>query len=933
MAVANFSSPNPRVWLENENFTQTTHANNTGQIGDFARSVSNGYTDETLLKFDVSSLAGATVTAVSLDITCNTKGGSSTGATATVWEQDKTNPTGWSSPPEFDDFAQTVWTNSLSTQTVANTGSYNFATSAAFVAYVQSWIDDSADNWGVVVAVNFGAIGWYLSLDAATLNVTYTIPSEDNTKIAYTRAGSSVFNVPAGVSSVTIKSWGGGAGGAGGGTSGVGGSGGGGGYVQGTIAVTPGEALNIHVGGKGGLGTFPATLSGSGGGGAGRSSVSRDNTPLFIAGAGGGGGGGDNSTATADGAGGAGGAGTGGSGGNSSSSIGAGGGTQVDGGAGGIGGANVGVKGEPPAALTLGNCLKFDASPESVNLGTSSVFNFTTNFTLECWINPSVVVGTQNTRAIGSRSNDTLHGVGFGYNGSSRFLFTTFGHQDFLFDATVSTNTWTHIAVSFSSGFSARLYVNGVFQQQITGSTAATTSGINMYIGQGGSGIEYFTGKIDEVRMWNDIRTDAEIKKFYSEEVDSGSANLVGYWKLDEGSGSTTADETTNNNDGTLLNMEADDWIVPSDWVPPVTAGAGGDGADGTDGAPATKGGEANGGITNGGDGGLGDAEPAAIGFGGGGGGGSGYGGGGGGAGSVAANAGGGGGGGGSNYIDSGATTTTNSQASGVTPPNTGDGDYQANAGVGGAGGATSTAGSNGNDGRVVILWSGATFYYGLQFTAAVNEYLSSVSAFTPPANGSVAFWIYMYDNPGTDIIKLLGYDGLWEIGFNTLVPGSIRHQLNQGVTPFDSNTIFQAYRSYHVVCTYTSGGNARIIVDGVLDKTATGQTGSPAASGTLYLGNTTGTPSAQNFNGLLEDIRIYDRVLSDAECATIHACKGTDGISFGLLNRWLLNEGPMETGGSGTGIIKDIAINKLNMTPNMTPRFKGSQLKIRRFG
>jgi hypothetical protein len=41
-------------------------------------------------------------------------------------------------------------------------------------------------------------------------------------------------------------------------------------------------------------------------------------------------------------------------------------------------------------------------------------------------------------------------------------------------------------------------------------------------------------GEIDEVRMWNVVRTPAEISQFYGCPVDPQSPGLVGYWRFDE---------------------------------------------------------------------------------------------------------------------------------------------------------------------------------------------------------------------------------------------------------------------------------------------------------------------------------------------------------------------------------------------------------------
>lgn len=95
-----------------------------------------------------------------------------------------------------------------------------------------------------------------------------------------------------------------------------------------------------------------------------------------------------------------------------------------------------------------------------------------------------------------------------------------------------------------------------------------------------------------------------------------------------------------------------------------------------------------------------------------------------------------------------------------------------------------------------------------------------------------------------------------------------------------------------------------------------------PADSITLYLGNGTGITVASFFgaigfaatqtsntvsqqtalgadanlttdswNGFLEDIRVYNRVLSLQEVQTINACRGRDGLSNGMIHQYRFNE------------------------------------------
>jgi hypothetical protein len=156
------------------------------------------------------------------------------------------------------------------------------------------------------------------------------------------------WQVPACVTSITVRAWGAG-GGAGGDGGGTGGGGGGGGYVRGTITVSPNETLNIRVGGGG---AYMNAASGTNGGGAGGgssagrgggySAVFRGTTALVVAG---GGGGGNRCNSGNWGLGGGGGGTTGGSGkrgcGQGNADI-ATGGTQI---AGGVSGTACGVSG------------------------------------------------------------------------------------------------------------------------------------------------------------------------------------------------------------------------------------------------------------------------------------------------------------------------------------------------------------------------------------------------------------------------------------------------------------------------------------------------------------------------------------------------------------------------------------------------------------
>ncbi len=66
-----------------------------------------------------------------------------------------------------------------------------------------------------------------------------TIAFAQPTTIKYTSAGSSVFEVPLGITEITVECWGAGGGGTFRNANGLGGGGGGGAYVKSTLTVTP----------------------------------------------------------------------------------------------------------------------------------------------------------------------------------------------------------------------------------------------------------------------------------------------------------------------------------------------------------------------------------------------------------------------------------------------------------------------------------------------------------------------------------------------------------------------------------------------------------------------------------------------------------------------------------------------------------------------
>lgn len=114
------------------------------------------------------------------------------------------------------------------------------------------------------------------------------------------------------------------------------------------------------------------------------------------------------------------------------------------------------------------------------------------------------------------------------------------------------TNEWIHIALTYDSADgSLILYVNGAKQAETNKNLG------NVNLGQGGTGgfcigrsyadDRFLAGNISECRIWNIVRTPAEIaaNPYY---VNPESEGLVAYWKFDDESALSVKDHTANGN-------------------------------------------------------------------------------------------------------------------------------------------------------------------------------------------------------------------------------------------------------------------------------------------------------------------------------------------------------------------------------------------------
>jgi hypothetical protein len=123
----------------------------------------------------------------------------------------------------------------------------------------------------------------------------------------------------------------------------------------------------------------------------------------------------------------------------------------------------------------------------------------------------------------------------------------------------VPVNTWTHIAFAYD-GTNIYFYVNGTLvstqANTVAGAITDTTAPLRFAARDSNfDGVAEWKRRVslDDVRLWNVVRAQADIQANKDAELVGNEAGLVGYWKLNEGKGTVINDATANANHGTLI--------------------------------------------------------------------------------------------------------------------------------------------------------------------------------------------------------------------------------------------------------------------------------------------------------------------------------------------------------------------------------------------
>jgi hypothetical protein len=204
-----------------------------------------------------------------------------------------------------------------------------------------------------------------------------------------------------------------------------------------------------------------------------------------------------------------------------------------------------------PAPRPFRNALSLDGDKDYGTVGDRPSLSFVgednKSLTIEAWIKHDGQSDEDayilHKREGGDGAGYSLGLVGQGEEVTVQFTYAegSARNETITSQAGVSVNRWTHVAVAYD-GNAMSLYLNGKLDKQIGYDRGIEDGKTPLQFGTNAAGNgNFFSGRIDEVRIWDDARTASEILRHYRRELVGNEQALLGYWRFNETPGTSVA--------------------------------------------------------------------------------------------------------------------------------------------------------------------------------------------------------------------------------------------------------------------------------------------------------------------------------------------------------------------------------------------------------
>ncbi len=222
-------------------------------------------------------------------------------------------------------------------------------------------------------------------------------------------------------------------------------------------------------------------------------------------------------------------------------------------------GTGYGTDTEFSTPYRLNNALDFDGNDDNVTIP----LTLPNQGTIEFWFN------TEDGSNGGYLWSETVGSAKFYSQLANNSIYTWIGSSgNSLVLTNLNNNTWYHCAVTWSRagvpGFytvASQMYINGSLINTTVNPWMAPVSPLTL-----GNRAEqsFYNGQMDEFRVWNTVRTQAQIQDNMCRFATPPTTNLILYFNFNNAAGSIATDLSGYGYNGTMNNMSDYSWVHSS---------------------------------------------------------------------------------------------------------------------------------------------------------------------------------------------------------------------------------------------------------------------------------------------------------------------------------------------------------------------------------
>ena len=217
--------------------------------------------------------------------------------------------------------------------------------------------------------------------------------------------------------------------------------------------------------------------------------------------------------------------------------------------------------------LTLGSTINYALQFNGLNQSaiSESMINLTqTSFTIEYWARRNSI-GEMYIIGQGPDVWETNKNLNIGFSATNTIVFG-FDDTNTVETTSVYTDTkWHHYAFAYNQGTRViDIYVDGELSDTSVMPNDYSGSG-QLYIGEAPGDSHRFNGELDEIRIWNTVKSASAIFSDRNKNLKGNESNLIYYWQFNQGIGDIAFEKTAilNNLELSLI-TDAPEWVISS---------------------------------------------------------------------------------------------------------------------------------------------------------------------------------------------------------------------------------------------------------------------------------------------------------------------------------------------------------------------------------